>query len=303
MKNSKRIKLFEIPVDKSLRHPDPPSIVLPRHEFTMGIVAPKGSGKTTLICNLLHQYKEYFHQIHVVSPTVKNDDKWDWIKNQKLLLRNDPLIAFLKDEQEKELKKRMVDMPIVEPVENEHNESELLEKYAPTYESFDGLIPEENFVHEYSSDLLLDTLAQQDCVIKYLKDHGKTKYLADRILFIFDDMVGSSLFSNERRNPFKMLNANHRHKSASIIMVTQAYMEIPKTIRTNYSCLILFEIFSDKELEAIMIEYPMRLKKNAWIRVYNYCVQKPYGFLYYNMQREDAKQRIMDCFDKVVFIE
>lgn len=301
MRTQKRIKLFEIPVDKSLVHPDPPSIVLPRHEFTMGIVAPKGSGKTTLICNLLHQYKNYFHQIYVVSPTVKNDDKWDWIKSQPLLLRNDPLIKWLKETHEKEMETRKLESVVEDFVNSDA--SELLETYCPNHESYDGLIPEENFVHEYSSEQLLDTLEQQDKVIQYLKDHGKTKFLADRILFIFDDMVGSALFSNARRNPFKMLNANHRHKSASIIMVTQAYMEIPKTIRTNYSCLILFEIFSDKELEAVQLEYPMKLRKEAWMKVYNYCVQKPYGFLYYNMQRNDAKQRIMDCFDKVVFIE
>ena len=41
---------------------------------------------------------------------------------------------------------------------------------------------------------------------------------ANRLLIIFDDMVGSSLFSNKRDNFFKMMNANRRHKSLSMMM-------------------------------------------------------------------------------------
>ena len=54
--------------------------------------APKGSGKTTTIINLLEMYKGYFHQIYVFSPTVCSDEKWDYIKNQKgIIAQNIPL--------------------------------------------------------------------------------------------------------------------------------------------------------------------------------------------------------------------
>ena len=46
-----------IPVPASFKHPPPEFDVLPTHEFTMGLIAPKGAGKTTVICNLLHFYK------------------------------------------------------------------------------------------------------------------------------------------------------------------------------------------------------------------------------------------------------
>lgn len=295
---SKRIKLFEIPVDKTNKHPKPPNHVLPNHEFTMGIIAPKGSGKTTLICNLLYLYRGFFNQIYVFSPTVKNDEKWDWLKKQKILIKNEALEKWLREKIQKE-KDESTD--VVETPDTDA--AELIEKHCSHKDTFDGLIPEENFIHDYDSNTLVDILKKQDCTVKYLKENGKTKFLADRMMFIFDDMVGSSLFSSQRKNPFKMLNTTHRHYSASIIMVTQAYMEIPKTIRTNYSCLIVFEIYSDNEIDAIQLEYPMKLKKPEWLKVYNHCVSKPYGFLYYNIQRADSKQRIMDCFDNVVYVE
>lgn len=34
-----------IPVPKGFIHPPPKNDILPSHEFTMGIIAPKGSGK------------------------------------------------------------------------------------------------------------------------------------------------------------------------------------------------------------------------------------------------------------------
>lgn len=65
-----------IPVPSQYKHPPPPYDQLPTHEFTMGLIAPKGAGKTTVICNLLHFYKNYFHTILVFSPTINSDEKW-----------------------------------------------------------------------------------------------------------------------------------------------------------------------------------------------------------------------------------
>lgn len=79
--------------DRSQKHP--PGVQLPEwmpmHEFFMLIVAPAGSGKTTLILNLLLRiYKYYFHRIIVFSPTIHNDQKWKHVTNQKHVLRPNP---------------------------------------------------------------------------------------------------------------------------------------------------------------------------------------------------------------------
>jgi len=71
----KSLVVKPIPTPSGADHPGPPSDVLPRHEFSMGFIAPKGSGKTTALINLLHFYKGFFNTIIVFSPTVKNDEK------------------------------------------------------------------------------------------------------------------------------------------------------------------------------------------------------------------------------------
>lgn len=81
-----------VPVPLGYKHPAPAYEALPTHEFTMGLIAPKGAGKvcffinfpTTVIClqtilisgNLLSFYKNYFHTILVFSPTIHSDEKW-----------------------------------------------------------------------------------------------------------------------------------------------------------------------------------------------------------------------------------
>lgn len=166
-------------------------------------------------------------------------------------------------------------------------------------DKFDATIPSGCFLAEYSQDDLVAVVDDIQTCIEYLEENGKTKHLANRTLFIFDDMVGSALFSSTRCNPFKKLNTNHRHSSASILMVSQGYREIPKTVRGQFSCLILFQIFNEKELEAIMEEFPMDLHAKQWMEIYKFATDGDHNFLFYNMQKPKAR-RIMKNFDQVL---
>jgi hypothetical protein len=131
-----------------------------------------------------------------------------------------------------------------------------------------------------------------------------------RILLIFDDLVGSTLFNNARQNVFKGFNTRHRHYSCSMLMVSQGYREIPKTVRTNFTCLILFEICSEAELEVIAEEYPMGIRKafnksakDLWHDMYLYAIREPFSFLYYNMQEPDKSKRCMKKFEEYLYFE
>ncbi len=86
-------------------------------------------------------------------------------------------------------------------------------------------------------------------------------------------------------------------------MVAQGYKEIPKTIRTNWTGLILFEIMNQKEKLVIYEEYPMGLTYDDWNKVFDYATSKPHGFLYFNSQPEDKSKRIMNNFDSHIFLD
>jgi hypothetical protein len=275
-----------VPVPVHAKHPPPPrgGDILMDHEFTLGFIAPKGSGKTTAICNILDFYRGYFHTITVFSPTLECDEKWDWVKRQPLLAENKALRRFL------EKKNKTMDDVVGRPT-----------AYA-TEAPFDPRIPESHYLTEYDEGVLDDMLHEQDTLITKITSMGGTKHLAHRWLLIFDDLVGSALFNNRRNNVFKCLNTRHRHFNASIIMVSQGYKEIPKTVRTNWTALILFEIANDAEVKVIYEEYAMGLKQDAWLQAYAYCTADDYGFMYLHTKKKEKRLRIMKNFDEYVFV-
>ena len=86
-------------------------------------------------------------------------------------------------------------------------------------------------------------------------------------------------------------------------MVSQGYKEIPKTVRTNWTALILFAIANDAEVKVIYEEFAMGLKLDVWLQVYAYCTEQDYGFMYLNTKKKEKRLRIMKNFDQYVFVD
>lgn len=284
-----------VPVPTKYKHPLPRYDQLPVHEFTMGLIAPKGAGKTTTICNLLDFYRGYFNTILVFSPTVQSDEKWDWVKRQKLVSENKELKEWVRKKvKEQDMDEdKIVQGPKVDPV---------LEGLVNSTEEFSEFIPEHHFFDDYNDEAFRGIMEEQMAMIKLLKKYDQPKYLANRILIIFDDLVGSSLFAGSRGSYFKGVNTRHRHYSASFIMVSQGYKEIPKTIRTNWTALIVFEIGNEKEVEVIYEEYAMGLKKDDWLEMYKYATSDDHSFLFINFQKP-KRLRMMKNFEEYLFID
>jgi hypothetical protein len=137
----------------------------------------------------------------VFSPTVASDEKWDFIKEQDLLADNVPLKKWIKEMEAEDPDAIVQKRPKGMVLQGMVNPAPLVDKK----------IPQECFFTDYDEDTLKGIMDQQMAVVKALKEYGKPKHLANRILIIFDDLVGSKLFSGKRNNPFKMLNTNHRY--------------------------------------------------------------------------------------------
>lgn len=223
---------------------------------------------------------------------VSNLFKLFRVKKQNLLGENKPLKKWLKMMAHKKEDENKV-VQHAYPTTELANETDL-------GRMTDFKIPEECFYSEYDEDTLQGIMDEQMRMVKLLKKCGQSKHLANRVLIVFDDLVGSSLFSNKKENPFKKLNTNHRHYSASLVMVTQAYKEIPKTVRTQFSCLIVFEIANEKEVEVIFEENPNYLKRDEWMELYEYATNGDHDFLFINYQKP-KRLRLMRNFDQVVF--
>lgn len=272
------------------KHPEPLHPVLPPHEFSMLIVAPKGSGKTNFICNLLlKHYKGYFNKVWICSPTVNNDDKWEVVADTKHVLKENRALdrALNANNTRKKIKKVVFT-------------SDIAKKFGEDVDNkFDGKIPKEDFFSNMSQ--LDERLQAQQETIEKLQKLGKgagSKYIADRLLIILDDQAGQYKGTNFN-NPIVNYVIKHRHYSSSCIIVTQAYKAIPKTIRTNCNAVILFEIPNLNELKSIYEENPEGLNEKDWMRVYRHCTEKPFSFMYMNSKFPRGK-RIYCNFDTMI---
>lgn len=149
-----------------------------------------------MICNLLNFYRGYFHTILVFSPTIDSDEKWDWVKQQKLLVENLPLKKWLKEMSAKKKEDTLVQraMPAVE-----------FEGLVNPRDGWSPEIPEDHYFNSYDDETFQGIMEEQMGVIRLLKKYKQPKYLANRILIIFDDLVGSALFQGSRGSYFKVL--------------------------------------------------------------------------------------------------
>jgi len=275
MSNQKQLlKIGNVEPKDKYAHPKVSHQQLPQHPFSMLIVAPKGSGKTNLICHLiLHQYKGYFHRIVVCSPTLENDNKWEMVRKTKHVLQQNKKLERILEGRSKHKKQWKVVFPNSGKEEQKPNDGN----------KFDGTIDEEDMFSQQNK--IYGVIEHQQNVIEFLKDHDHKEdatYVADRVLIILDDQAGLFKMSSSN-NPLVNFVLKHRHYSTSLIFVTQAYKAIPKSIRINMNVLVLFEIPNSAELHVIYEEYPDKLTEEEWLKLYWYIIDDaPFSFLYMN---------------------
>lgn len=295
LKRQSPLEVVPIPTPKGSDHTPPPkgNGLLPVHEFTMGLIAPKGKGKTTTIINLLDFYAGYFHKICILSPTVKSDAKWDYAKRLPVIAENKPLKKWIKQNSKNDLFNVPVQpLPVGTEVENLVGR----DKFSP-------FIPEDCFFHgDAVVSAVKQILDKNKEIVDLLQEHGQLKTMADRILLICDDQVGSDLFVGPLKKYFVGANTRHRHHSASIIMVSQGYKEIPKTIRTGWTCLLIYSIGNMKEISVIYEEFPMDLTWDEWLGLYKTATEGPHDFLFIDMYGP-REFRLRKGFDKALVYE
>ena len=326
-------------------HPKPPYDILPKHEFSMLLIAPRGSGKTTLLLNfLLKFYKDYFHRVHVFSPTMAGDSKWETARSTRgVLAKNNNKHVLEKggknknskddssDEEEDEEPQEQVNKPM-DPVSFENSFRSFFATTRPRGfqvgdtstspagsfnrqtgapgtskagkdgKKFTGKLKKEHMHVDYDGDDLNTIMAETMSEIKKYKHAGKTKHSADRQLLIFDDLVGSTLFTQKRHDPFRRLFTTMRHYSTSVILVSQGYMEVPKTVRINTSMLIVFDIANQKELHSIYEENTCGMTEDQWMKAYHYATNEPYSFLCLNYMQPKG-HRVWKRFEEEIPVD
>ena len=282
------LKVQKIPVPPGSDHPPPPfgGGFLPVHEFTQGLIASKGLGKTTAAINEIMMYAGYFHRILIISPTIRSDVKWKFLMKQKVLVENKALKAWCNNERLKAEEEQIVQHT---PVSNFIGS--ILDK------KFTEEIPPEDFMDDCDPYEFMKIMEENKKIVTLLDEQDQLKTLADRILVILDDQVGSDFFVGRVKKLFVGFNTRHRHYSASIIMMAQAFKEIPKTIRTNFTAVLVYRTGNQKELEVIYEEFQMGLNYKDWLKLYDHATAEKHGFMFIDLYCEDKRLSMRKGFD------
>ncbi len=191
--------------------------------------------------------------------------------------------------------------------DNEDNKTDELDKLPPSHQfkTTKGIIPDDCFFDDYDKETLHKVMKEQEERTNFLEKMKRTRVDNYRLAFLFDDLVGSELFTQSKsrnKNPFLQLNVRHRHFSASLFLVAQAYKEITRTCRVGASFLVLFKIPNDIELKLIYEENSAGLSYDQWLACYRYATNQPHHFLFINNQMADnSPYRMMKNFEEPIY--
>jgi hypothetical protein len=215
-------------------------------------IGKKGSGKTTVLVNLLRSKKSPYYneydRIYMFSPTGRKDKKleflvdeiseygnfYDELTNEAMGEVLDKITAFNEQYIEDQ-------MPSDES-ENEHD---------PIF----GIVPK-----------------------KKKKKAKKPKVIRDpRNLVILDDCI-HSIPNSQKANYLNQLATQSRHFKTDVWITTQKYNKLPLLIRTQADTLTLFRTDNDKEFKAIADDWA--INDDLLRKVFDFATNEPNSFLH-----------------------
>lgn len=214
--------------------------------FAMGLVAPKGSGKSTIIYNLISRpefYYKKFDQVWMLSPTFFLDDTY-----AKAKLKPERVVTDV----------------------NKFSEvmTQIIDKVNSQIESIKTAVAQQAASQGWSNERQKEEIEKQ-----------KSEKL-DRILIIIDDAVGVKAL--ERGSVITNSFSRHRHLYISFLYAVQIYKAMPPVVRVNLSAILIFRIYNRGELKKIVEEQAVLVKDATWMALYEHATKEPYSFLYIN---------------------
>ena len=219
---------------------------LPKPPFAIGLVAPKGSGKSTIIYNLISRpefYYKKFDQVWMLSPTFYLDDTY-----AKAKLNEERVITDVN-------------------------------KFSTVMNDIIGRVNNQ-------IDAIKQAVSQRAQSQGWSKERAKEEVekekaeKLDRILIIIDDAVGVKAL--ERGSVITNSFSRHRHLYISFLYAVQIYKAMPPVVRVNLSAILIFRIYNRGELKKIVEEQAVLVKDSTWMALYEHATAEAFSFLYIN---------------------
>jgi len=116
-----------------------------------------------------------------------------------------------------------------------------------------------------------------------------------KVFIILYDMMGTKALSNSSKMT-KLANII-RHYKVSIIMTTQKYSGIPRTVRLQARVVSLFRPNNMNEMDYIIEEHSDKSNKKKFLLTLQDVFKEPYGFMHIDYTCHDMNMRYRQGFD------
>lgn len=245
---------------------------LPKMHQVSIAVGKRASGKSTAIINLIERMK--FDYVIAVSPTMSsNKELMDRLKIEHVFEDvDDPnVIDQIKD--------------IV------RSEAEELERYREEVKRYNKLMTDLKNGKYMDDDILLQFFSDEGNFIKPTHRFNGEK---PRIAVIFDDMLGSGIYSRPRK--LNGLSTYSRHvgqmKEGGAIGVSLFFMiqsfkcqtgGLNKVIRNQCTSMCLFKTKDRQEMKDVAESVSGEISEDIFNRVYDTAIREPYDFLFIDL--------------------
>lgn len=258
---------------------------MPRLHFLMGIIGSRGAGKTTALINMIKMYDhtKSFDKIYFFSPTFHNDPKYKLLETDKHNYKLEVFGNYSDD----------VFKDVLQEIRDDIDEYKQYERKLKLYQKFmkvksiDSLTPEELL------DLELDDFEEPTTEFK----HGMPTSL-----IVLDDLVGNTdLYKANAKGVFNNFVILHRHLLTSVIFLCQVYQNgIPRQIRNNLSCLLLFRNKNDAMKKQIAEEASSFVTVDHFLQMWDYSCVEPWDFFMIDFDTKDKQYRFRKNFNELV---
>lgn len=245
---------------------------LPKMHQVSIAVGKRASGKSTAIINLIERMK--FDYVIAVSPTMSsNKELMDRLKIEHVFEDvDDPnVIDQIKD--------------IV------RSEAEELERYREEVKRYNKLMTDLKNGKYMDDEILLQFFSDEGNFIKPTHRFNGEK---PRIAVIFDDMLGSGIYSRPRK--LNGLSTYSRHvgqmKEGGAIGVSLFFMiqsfkcqtgGLNKVIRNQCTSMCLFKTKDRQEMKDVAESVSGEISEDIFNRVYDTAIREPYDFLFIDL--------------------
>jgi hypothetical protein len=274
MKTS-RVKGLEIIPPKSESGLYTTDTFMPKMHQVCIAVGKRASGKSTAIINLIERMK--FDYVIAVSPTMNsNKELMDRLKIEHVFEDvDDPSVI----DQIKDIVKK---------------EAEDLERYKEEVKRYNKLMKDLKDGKYLNDDLLLQFFSDEGSFIKPTHRWNGEK---PRIAVIFDDMLGSGIYSRPRK--LNGLSTYSRHvgqlKEGGAIGVSLFFMiqcfkcqtgGLNKVIRNQCTSMCLFKTKDRQEMKDVAESVSGEISEELFNKVYDTAIREPYDFLLIDLHKK-----------------